>query len=114
MPIYEYGCAACGEVSSVLLRSYSPPDSVACERCGNTATQRLVSRVAYKMAYRPKYGEDFTEKALPFLKSKFKKEFAEGGAKESEEAKAFRINEAIGEQMDRVITKQMKEISQRS
>lgn len=113
MPMYEYGCPACRKVTTVLLRQYDPPASVKCEHCGQAGTKRLISRVAYKVAFDPKYSSDFTEKSLPFLKHKFPKEFEKAKqAGESEEATAFKINEQIGEQMDRMITKQIEKISQ--
>jgi putative FmdB family regulatory protein len=46
MPIYEYRCNGCGAVSSVLVRSYAPPDGVVCRRCGQANLKKLVSRVA--------------------------------------------------------------------
>jgi putative FmdB family regulatory protein len=46
MPIYEYRCADCGRVTSVLVRSYSAIPSPACSRCHGTNLTKLVSRFA--------------------------------------------------------------------
>lgn len=45
MPIYEYRCERCGRRHSLLTRTYdaAPP---ACPSCGETALERLISRVA--------------------------------------------------------------------
>lgn len=45
MPLYEYRCNACKRLVSVLSRTFSPPASVACDRCGSTDVRRLLSRV---------------------------------------------------------------------
>lgn len=108
MPVYEYGCLECGEISTVMVRRYESPGSVVCQHCGHEPTQRLVSRVAFKVASRAKYSSDFEEKALPTLKRKFPKEFERAG-KGSEEATAHRLSESIGTQMDRVIDKTLKQ-----
>jgi putative FmdB family regulatory protein len=46
MPIYEYRCAACGKVSSVLVRSARAKVEPRCEHCNSKRLTRLVSRVA--------------------------------------------------------------------
>ena len=43
MPIYEYRCDACGEVSTHLQSSTDAPGEIACEHCDGTAT-RILSR----------------------------------------------------------------------
>lgn len=45
MPLYEYRCNACKRLVSVLARSFSPPSTATCDRCGSTDTRRLLSRV---------------------------------------------------------------------
>lgn len=42
MPIYEYRCQACQEVSEVFVRGGKEP--TACEHCGENALQKLISR----------------------------------------------------------------------
>jgi len=46
MPIYEYRCQACDQVSSVLVRSISADVKPKCEHCGSTRMKRMMSRLA--------------------------------------------------------------------
>ena len=115
MPIYEFRCLNCSNITGLFKREYVVPDSAQCEHCGSNETVKAISLTNHKVAFRSKYSEDFMEKSLPFLKSRkeLKGEF-EKNPRESEEAKAFRINEKIGEQMDRVITKQLDDMGKGS
>jgi putative FmdB family regulatory protein len=45
MPVYEYRCQDCGQLSSALLWRYSDPDPP-CPGCGSAQVSRLVSRFA--------------------------------------------------------------------
>ena len=49
MPIYEYQCRSCDELTSVLVRGFNSPDSVKCEHCGSTETSRVMSTPAINM-----------------------------------------------------------------
>ena|SRR5689334_23417518 len=44
MPIYEYECGDCRRRVSLLVRTFSAADSVACPRCGGHRLTRLMSR----------------------------------------------------------------------
>ena len=46
MPIYEYRCQACEQVSSVLVRSISAKLKPKCEHCGSTRMKRMMSRLS--------------------------------------------------------------------
>jgi putative FmdB family regulatory protein len=46
VPIYEFRCEECGRTSSVFVRSASAKLEPACEHCGSTRLQRLMSKVA--------------------------------------------------------------------
>ena len=46
MPIYEYRCADCGRISSVLVRSFSATVEPRCPRCQGSNLRKLVSRFA--------------------------------------------------------------------
>ena len=46
MPVYEFACNACGQLTSVFVRSVNSPVDAKCERCGGTDLGRLVSRFA--------------------------------------------------------------------
>jgi putative FmdB family regulatory protein len=51
MPIYEYGCEACGERFDRLVRSMSQDAAeMACPACGSTETRRLISAPAVHTA----------------------------------------------------------------
>ena len=104
MPIYEYLCNGCSKVTSLFVRQYAPPSQAQCEHCQSTDTKLTISQVAFRVAIKSKYSTDFMEKSLPFLKSRkeFKKEFEEN-PKESEESKAFKLSEKIGEGIDHMI-----------
>ena len=45
MPIYEYRCADCEQVTSVFLRSVNASAEERCEHCGSKRLSRLISRV---------------------------------------------------------------------
>ncbi|MBI3742973.1 MAG: hypothetical protein HY261_01625 [Chloroflexi bacterium] len=110
MPIYEFRCNKCRKLTSVLSQRYEVPKAVTCESCGSSETRLRIGAVATKVANQAKYNEDFTGKTLPFLKSKFPKEFERAGPGVSEESVAHKLNEQIGGQVDRVIDKTLKNI----
>src|SRR5262249_11998185 len=103
MPLVDYRCPECGEASERLIRGRDIPASVPCAHCGSQETVRLVSLFQARISRKPKYSEEFVERTLPFLKSQpdLAQVFEEG--KESQEAKATKISEAIGERIDQVL-----------
>ena len=46
MPIYEYRCGACNEVSTVFVRSARAEVRPTCEHCGSKKMKRLMSRLS--------------------------------------------------------------------
>jgi len=46
MPIYEYLCSTCNGRFQKLVQGFRDPAGLACPRCGTTAVQRAVSRIA--------------------------------------------------------------------
>jgi|SRR3954454_5084032 putative FmdB family regulatory protein len=46
MPIYEFRCNACSARISRFVRTIGATDGGACDRCGSTDLNRLISRVA--------------------------------------------------------------------
>jgi putative FmdB family regulatory protein len=41
MPIYEYRCQGCGQITEALIRSRSEAASVRCEHCGDSKLERV-------------------------------------------------------------------------
>ena len=48
MPIYEYACAKCGELTEVLAKVEDPPPAK-CPRCGAKKLSRVVSRSSFQL-----------------------------------------------------------------
>jgi putative FmdB family regulatory protein len=107
MPLFEYRCGKCAAVTEVL-RLARDKGRVTCARCGSAAMKKVVSRVSFQIASRPKYSEDFLAKAKPFLKSKRETAQYMAEGKGSEDAKTFRLAERIGERIDRTLAKVTK------
>ncbi|MGA3115959.1 MAG: zinc ribbon domain-containing protein [Syntrophobacteraceae bacterium] len=45
MPIYEYQCESCGEITPVLILKPKEEEKVLCGRCGGNRLVRVISRV---------------------------------------------------------------------
>ena len=52
MPLYEYRCGDCQQVTSALVYSWSEDKQPDCEHCGSNNLRRLVSR----FSFRPSWG----------------------------------------------------------
>jgi len=50
MPIYEYRCQQCGQVSSFLILNLSEPFTPGCSKCGSQDLVRLLSRVHVRLS----------------------------------------------------------------
>ncbi len=46
MPMYEYRCEPCGEVSSIYFRTATDTPSICCRSCGSEAVERILSLFA--------------------------------------------------------------------
>ena len=104
MPLIEYGCYTCENISESLIRDRNAiPKSIKREHCNSDDTVRLVSRVNYKLHKKAKYDDDFLGKAMPGMmkKKETAHKFAEGRG--SDESKMFEMSEGIGEQIDHMI-----------
>lgn len=53
MPLYEYRCDDCQEITSVLVRSSSDENQPSCEYCQSVNVRRLIS----KFSFRPSWGD---------------------------------------------------------
>ncbi len=55
MPIYEYGCHDCRKVTSLFVRSAAGRSrKPACEKCGSTNVQRIISGFAFHLSMQSK------------------------------------------------------------
>lgn len=57
MPIYEYRCQQCGEVSSYLLQTYGAEPKSGCKQCQSPELQRIISSVAYLRSESDKFAQ---------------------------------------------------------
>ena len=82
-----------------------------CDSCGSGDTWKLVSLSNHRFPTKHKYSEDFVEKSMPFLKSRKElKGMFEKETGDSDEAKAMKMSDQIGSQIDRVIHKQISDM----
>jgi putative FmdB family regulatory protein len=44
MPVYEFRCPACDEITAVTCPIAARPDTVTCDHCGNAAATLIMSR----------------------------------------------------------------------
>jgi putative FmdB family regulatory protein len=58
MPLYEYGCSACGKVSEINHRMSDPP-AVECPVCGKPQLSKLVSAAGFRLKGAGWYETDF-------------------------------------------------------
>lgn len=58
MPLYEYGCSACGKVSEITHRMSDPP-ATDCPVCGKPALSKLVSAAGFRLKGAGWYETDF-------------------------------------------------------
>ena len=109
MPIYEFECKGCSHVSEIYCRRHAgAPARPPCKACGSHDTKKLVSRCNHKVSVRGRYSEDFVERSMPFLKSR--RELGgmfQSDSRESEEAKAMRISERIGKEIDGALIRRL-------
>jgi len=47
MPIYEFKCKSCLNVSSILAKGFALPEDLKCEKCGSTELVKIISKVNY-------------------------------------------------------------------
>lgn len=58
MPLYEYGCGACGEVSEISHR-LADPAPVDCPACGAPGLSKLISAAGFRLKGEGWYETDF-------------------------------------------------------
>ena len=47
MPIYEYRCNQCGEVSEILVLAGSDDEVLACKKCGSSDLEKILSASSF-------------------------------------------------------------------
>lgn len=57
MPVYEYRCQQCQQVSSFLLKNYGGEPQSGCKHCESTDLQRIISSVAYLRSEADKFAQ---------------------------------------------------------
>lgn len=67
MPIYEYQCKDCGEISEILQKISDPPATV-CPECGAEALTKQVSAAGFRLAGGGWYETDFKKDGKRNLK----------------------------------------------
>ena len=50
MPIYEYRCTVCGEISSLMTSVSNKPQAIDCEHCGSNDTVRVISLPSVRLS----------------------------------------------------------------
>ncbi|WP_420468166.1 FmdB family zinc ribbon protein [Panacagrimonas sp.] len=83
MPLYEYGCGACGEVSEINHRM-ADPAPVDCPACGAPQLSKLISAAGFRLKGEGWYETDFKSGGKRNLAG----EAGSGDAKPTGEAKA--------------------------
>ncbi|WP_019625486.1 FmdB family zinc ribbon protein [Thioalkalivibrio sp. ALJT] len=78
MPIYEYQCKECGQISEILQKISDPPASV-CPACGAESLTKQVSAAGFRLAGGGWYETDF--------KKDGKRNLKEGGSTSGSSAK---------------------------
>lgn len=55
MPVYEYKCQSCGQVTEFLLHSFKSEKKLSCSNCGSNDLQKLLSipNLITEKAYAP-------------------------------------------------------------
>jgi len=50
MPIYEYRCNHCGQISEILITGSSEDENLACKQCGSTDLEKILSVSSFTFA----------------------------------------------------------------
>ena len=51
MPLYEYRCQDCRRRSTILVRSINNPTGAACDHCGSSNMNRLISKFSFRRSW---------------------------------------------------------------
>ena len=57
MPVYEYRCQQCREVSAFFLKTYGAEPQSGCKHCQSPDLQRIISSVAYLRSEADKFAQ---------------------------------------------------------
>jgi putative FmdB family regulatory protein len=50
VPVYEFRCGSCGEITTHWCTIAQRPEAVACEHCGNSGATRIVSQSSVRLS----------------------------------------------------------------
>ena len=81
MPIYEYQCTACGEITEALQKISDAP-LTDCPACGAAALRKKISAVAFRLKGSGWYETDFKSGDKKNLAGDSAEKSAEGGGKD--------------------------------
>ena len=81
MPIYEYQCTACGEITEALQKISDAP-LTDCPACGAAALRKKISAVAFRLKGSGWYETDFKSDNQKNLAGDSAEKSAEGGGKD--------------------------------
>jgi putative FmdB family regulatory protein len=62
MPLYEYGCQACGKRSEIV-QKFSDPVETVCPHCGKPALEKLISSTSFALKGGGWYASDYKKPA---------------------------------------------------
>jgi|GEM_PF-1481932 len=62
MPLYEYGCQACGKRSEIV-QKFSDPVEKVCPQCGKPALEKLISATSFTLKGGGWYATDYKKPA---------------------------------------------------
>lgn len=57
MPVYEYRCQSCREVSSFFIKTYGGEPDSGCKHCNSPGIERIISSVAYHRSETDKFAQ---------------------------------------------------------
>jgi putative FmdB family regulatory protein len=82
MPLYEYACAKCGEITELIQKVSDPPPST-CPHCGGRKMEKVMSRSSFQLKGGGWYAEGYSGKKDSSSKVESKSETKSEGKSDS-------------------------------
>jgi len=109
MPIYEYECPACGEVSDFLVMKPADARGLKCKNCGAGRLTRVISRVAYHVTESQRL--DALDTASPKSERYYKDDRNIGlHAKKRAKEMGVDLGDSFNEKVEKARTKKTKDL----